>query len=461
MLFSSISVAASGLNAETDANQNSPVKSSYSQTFPDIEGHWCKEYIEKFLSKKWVVGYDDGLFRPDRFVTRAEFTAMVVNIFKKVESVNECNFSDVKKSDWFYNAVAYAAAEGLIQGYENGTFKPRDNMSRQDAAVLVAKLFDVSFFEGAQDYKFADEDTFPEYSYKSIKNLASHEIVQGYPDGTFRPTRLITRAEAVRMLDVVLKYIEVPEETIPVAPQTPTPTYTPAATPTAIPTSTPNTGNNKPDPGPASTPKVTVAPTEIPRIHRIYTDDEDFNEGTKINLTNEVSGQLKLDDTTKPFNFIWVAVSTKGTVVKIDTDTGKVVGEYRTAPQGQPTNPSRTTVDHNGNVWVANRDGNSVVRIGLAENGQWIDKNGNGVCDTSTGLGDIRPWSNAGGADTNGGVSTAEDECIINYVKVSSSGTRHVSVDSNNDVWVSGTGNRIFNLIDGETGEIKRTEGPV
>lgn len=43
MLFSSISVAASGLNAETDANQNSPVKSSYSQTFPDIEGHWCKE----------------------------------------------------------------------------------------------------------------------------------------------------------------------------------------------------------------------------------------------------------------------------------------------------------------------------------------------------------------------------------------------------------------------------------
>ncbi|HRR24957.1 MAG TPA: S-layer homology domain-containing protein, partial [Bacteroidia bacterium] len=197
MLFSSISVAASGTGLETYANQNSQVNSSNSQTFPDIEGHWCKEYIEKFVSKKWVLGYNDGLFRPDRFVTRAEFTAMVVNIFKKVESVNECNFTDVKKSDWFYNAVAYAAGEGLIHGYENGSFKPMDNMSRQDAAVLVAKLFAVNFFEGAQDYKFADENTFPEYSYKSIKNLASHGIIQGYPDGTFRPAKLITRAEAV------------------------------------------------------------------------------------------------------------------------------------------------------------------------------------------------------------------------------------------------------------------------
>lgn len=192
-----------------------------------------------------------------------------------------------------------------------------------------------------------------------------------------------------------------------------------------------------------------------------YTIDADFNEGVKINLSSNVPDQLQLDDTTKAFNYIWVAVSTKGTVVKIDTDTGKVLGEYRTAPEGQPTDPSRTTVDLNGNVWVANRAGNSITRISLLENGQWIDKNGNGKCDTSTGLGDVRPWSNMSGVDTNGGVSTAEDECIITYTKVSSSGTRHVSVDKNNDVWVSGLGSRVFDLVDGKTGLVKRTEGPV
>jgi hypothetical protein len=65
------------------------------------------------------------------------------------------------------------------------------NMQRQDAAVLVSRLFEVNFFEGADEVKFADEDTFPEYSYQSIKNLASHEIVRGYPDGTFKPFNLI------------------------------------------------------------------------------------------------------------------------------------------------------------------------------------------------------------------------------------------------------------------------------
>ncbi|HQA58823.1 MAG TPA: S-layer homology domain-containing protein [Acetivibrio sp.] len=190
MLIGSISVAASGTNTRTDTDRNS-------QTFSDIEGHWCREYIEKFLSKNWVSGYENGQFRPNRFVTRAEFTAMVMNVFKKGESVNECNFTDVKKGDWFYNAVAYAAGEGLIQGYKNGSFKPMDNMSRQDAVVILAKLFDDDYFEGAEDYKFADEDTFADYSYKSIKNLASFGIIQGYPDGTFRPGRLITRAEAV------------------------------------------------------------------------------------------------------------------------------------------------------------------------------------------------------------------------------------------------------------------------
>ncbi|MDP9349978.1 MAG: Ig-like domain-containing protein, partial [Chloroflexota bacterium] len=138
--------------------------------------------------------------------------------------------------------------------------------------------------------------------------------------------------------------------------------------------------------------------------------------------------------------------------------TGKILGEYKTAPEGQPINPSRTTVDKNGNVWVANRNGNSVVHIGLEGNGQCVDRNQNGAIDTSSGQGDIRAWTNAGGADTSGGVSTAADECIIHYVRVASTGTRHVSVNADNDVWVSGTGRQGWDLIDGKTGAIKRRE---
>lgn len=194
---------------------------------------------------------------------------------------------------------------------------------------------------------------------------------------------------------------------------------------------------------------------------RTYTLDGDFDEGSYSNVVHDPADQLQLDDTTTPFNFMWVAVSSKGTIVKIDTETGAVLGEYRSAPLGQPGDPSRTTVDKSGNVWAGNRAGASVVHIGLVENHQCVDRNMNGQIDTSTGLGDVLDWTNSGSADTNGGVSTAADECIIHYTKVNSSATRHVSVTADNDVWVSGLGGRKFDLIDGDTGAIVRAEGTI
>jgi uncharacterized repeat protein (TIGR01451 family) len=182
--------------------------------------------------------------------------------------------------------------------------------------------------------------------------------------------------------------------------------------------------------------------------------------GTMINLTQSPN-QIALSNTTSPFNRVWIAVSSKGTVVKFDAVSGAILGEFWTAPEGQPMNPSRTTVDHNGNAWVANRDGNSVTRIGLLENGGCEDRNGDGLIETSQGQGDVRPWPNTNGEDSAGGVLTAQDECIVNYVIVHSGGTRHLTVDRNDDVWVSGTIGRAFDLIDGRSGLIKRTEAGV
>ncbi len=200
-----------------------------------------------------------------------------------------------------------------------------------------------------------------------------------------------------------------------------------------------------------------------PVAYQTYTINADFDQGAYQHVDHDQQpDELRLQGHPDRFDFLWVAVSSKGTVAKIDVNTGQVVGEFWTSPGGQPKNPSRTTVDNNGSVWVANRDGNSVTHIGLLENGECEDRNGDGVIQTSTGLDDLLLWTNAGGADTSGGVSTAEDECIIHYVRVSAYGTRHVSVDQDNNVWVSGyPGNQPFDLIDGETGHILRTEGPV
>ncbi|HKG48076.1 MAG TPA: RHS repeat-associated core domain-containing protein [Pyrinomonadaceae bacterium] len=207
--------------------------------------------------------------------------------------------------------------------------------------------------------------------------------------------------------------------------------------------------------------ELTIVVNPKPFAERTYTLDADFDQGNSFNLIHDVANQLQLDHTAREFDFLWVAVSSKGTIVKINTQTGQVIGEYFTSPSGQPKDPSRTTVDLNGNVWATNRAGNSVVHVGLVENGQCVDRNGNGLIETSTGFGDIKAWTNTGGANTNGGVSTAADECIIHYTKVNSFGTRHVSVNKDNDIWVSGTSGRRFDLLDGVTGQIKRAEPTV
>ncbi len=226
---------------------------------------------------------------------------------------------------------------------------------------------------------------------------------------------------------------------------------------------------------------------------RSYTSDADFDEGLLVNVNHDApyNNQLQLSRTTEPFPFINVAASKRGTVVRIDTNTGEIVGEYISAPEGRGLNPSRTTVDLAGNVWTGNRDESgrisgvqhgSVVKIGLMVGGTRVNANGmlnpdgdylappfryntcvdrdnDGLIKTSRGLTDIRPWPDIsdGVGGTAGIVEDADDECILIYQRLTSApGVRHISVDANNDVWVGGypyTLKRFYKL-NGNTGAI-------
>jgi YVTN family beta-propeller protein len=212
-----------------------------------------------------------------------------------------------------------------------------------------------------------------------------------------------------------------------------------------------------------------------------YTLDADFDLGAAVNVNHDaVPDQLQINAVPRPYPYVWVAASERGTAVKIDVDTGAILGEYLTAPDGMDRDPSRTTVDRFGNVWVGNRDerepsglvgqdgrpyvgfDGSVVKLGLVEAGQCQDRNGNGLIETSTGLGDVRPWTNAGAVDSLGGVTTAADECILLYVRVDPPHVRQVSIDADNDVWVGGDANqgvreRKLQKLDGLTGAALRT----
>jgi streptogramin lyase len=124
-------------------------------------------------------------------------------------------------------------------------------------------------------------------------------------------------------------------------------------------------------------------------------------------------------------------------------------------------NPSRTTVDANGDVWVGNRNEGGVVP-GLGNQGSVTKISANAMGTTSTGVWNGSTfnrldWPNGGGVDSLGGTSTAVDDAILHYVRTTGTFARHLSVDANNNIWVGGapgvqSGNQAFQLYDGATG---------
>jgi streptogramin lyase len=195
-----------------------------------------------------------------------------------------------------------------------------------------------------------------------------------------------------------------------------------------------------------------------------YTSNEDFAQGQRVNL-DIVDGTLRLSETVSTFPSIWIALSDRGTIVRVDTATGEIIGEYLTAPEGTARNPSRTTVGFDGTVWAGNRASGYVVHVGNEPANQCIDRNDDGVITTSSGYGDVLPWPapEPGESPT---TAVPEDECILHLVKPKGGDARHVSVNPDGNVWVASifgspsTENRVFSLIDGTTAEILEERGP-
>ncbi len=154
----------------------------------------------------YVIGYPDGLVRPNGNITRAEVATIFFRMLKdeprNLYWSTTNNYSDVKATDWFNNAVSTLSNMGIINGYPDGSFRPNAGITRAEFAKIA-----VSFFK---DYSRKTlGDLFSDISgqwYTEYINLAAElAIVNGYPDGTFRPNNLITRAEAMTIVNNTLR----------------------------------------------------------------------------------------------------------------------------------------------------------------------------------------------------------------------------------------------------------------
>lgn len=113
-----------------------------SKTFNDIASHWGQSYIELLSSKLIVDGVTDTTFEPDRNITRAEFAALVVRSLGLSTVTGQAYFNDVSSDSWYAGVVNAAAKAGLVDGYEDGSFRPNAQITREELAAMVVRAYE-------------------------------------------------------------------------------------------------------------------------------------------------------------------------------------------------------------------------------------------------------------------------------------------------------------------------------
>ncbi|HCX61382.1 MAG TPA: hypothetical protein DHU59_02980 [Clostridiales bacterium] len=172
--------------------------------FSDIEGHWAKNWINEAIKLGFVSGYDDGTFKPDRTITRAEFSKLL-NGALKTEKKADFNFTDVKSSEWFYDEVRKSVASGFFSGYENNTFRPNNPIKREEVAKVVSSAMTTGGVDGEGATLLSDYGTVQEWAKPSVNAVYNKGYILGYPDKTYQPSKALTRAEAVKIIYEIIE----------------------------------------------------------------------------------------------------------------------------------------------------------------------------------------------------------------------------------------------------------------
>lgn len=186
--------------------QNPPESSD---SFTDLDrNHWAYDRICELVEKGIVKGYEDGSFRPDNSIKREEFVKVMVEAFSMEPEKGTLPFSDVSEDDWSYPYLCTAVKNGLIQGVSPEEFGYGQNVTREDAAVILDRVLQNSDWElPAENEKtvFSDGDEIADYAKQAVEKMQKAGILNGLPDGSFAPKQQAARAEICAMVGKLLE----------------------------------------------------------------------------------------------------------------------------------------------------------------------------------------------------------------------------------------------------------------
>ena len=151
----------------------------------------------------YMKGYPDNTFGPDKPMTRAEVTMMFARLLKERPEKGRkyiMPYKDIHENDWYAYAVTFMSEKKLVSGYPDGTFKPNAPITRAEFASIASRFDSLA---DKADLKFSDVSK-NHWAYKVICSAEAKGWISGYPDGTFKPEKNITRAEVVSSTNRIL-----------------------------------------------------------------------------------------------------------------------------------------------------------------------------------------------------------------------------------------------------------------
>ena len=182
-------------------NSDEADKEAYS-AFSDVPSDaWYYDDISSLFMKGIIKGDADGSIRPEDNITREELVSIVVRTLG-IEFDGEEYISDSTVSDWALNEMSAAVSNGIITGDENGVINGKNLCQRQDAAVIIGRAFKITASD--KETFFADGGKISDYAAEYVDSLSGGGYINGYEDGTFRPENNITRAELFAVINRII-----------------------------------------------------------------------------------------------------------------------------------------------------------------------------------------------------------------------------------------------------------------
>lgn len=174
--------------------------------FKDVpSSHWAYEYIGRLAARGVVNGMGDNFYQPEANLTRAQFLTMLSKTIYGLDPSQSvpAGFADVPATEWYYNYVNWGYASGIVNGMDETTFAPNDNITREQMAIMLSnftRYTELMLPETKAGTTFTDSSMISPWAAEAVTKIVSSGVMSGYPEGNYNPQGKATRAEAATVV---------------------------------------------------------------------------------------------------------------------------------------------------------------------------------------------------------------------------------------------------------------------